>query len=59
MVTYLTIITTVMVITQIIRVLQNWRQLRNYRDAESNYNLQVRVFKKLEEALDEMKEKGE
>jgi len=48
-----------LVITQIIRLLQNWRQLRNYTDAESNYNLQVRVFKKLETALDEMKEKGE
>ena len=56
MTTYLTIITTVLVVTQIIRVCQNARQLRNYEDAKSDYNMQVRVFRMLEAALEKKEE---
>ena len=53
---YLIIITTILVLTQIIRVCQNARQLRNYEDAKSDYNMQVRVFRMLESALERMEE---
>jgi len=56
MTTYLTIITTVLVVTQIIRVCQNARQLSNYEDAKSDYNMQVRVFRMLEAALEKKEE---
>ena len=56
MTTYLTIITTILVITQIIRVCQNARQLSHYEDSKSDYNMQVRVFRMLEAALERMEE---
>ena len=56
MTTYLTIITTVLVVTQIIRVCQNAKQLSHYEDAKSDYNMQVRVFRMLEAALERMEE---
>ena len=56
MTTYLTIITTILVVTQIIRVCQNARQLSNYEDAKSDYNMQVRVFRMLEAALEKKEE---